>query len=205
MKMKRATTLNAIAMATTFALLNLLFRSDYDGATDFGIDFLRKRQFSSPRLSLSSPYPSALADDNPEDYKELIIPDWLAAAVDYGQGEAAEQVEARLKAAMVAAASESSRGNGPPPPELSQYTLEDLVAISHMYRNDFGILMYDPENDDFLLLYNGGRKDYIPKLVSSFQNFVILLRHVYPGRFRGKESEELGELDYIIVTYIWLI
>jgi hypothetical protein len=192
--------LGAIALAATFTLLNLSFSGDHDGVADFGIELLRRRQLPSPR-------PSALADDDPEDYKELIVPKWLTAAVEYGQGEAPEQVEARLKAAMVVAVSESLRSNGSPPPELSQYTLEDLVAISQLYERDFGVVIYDPENDDFLLLYNR-RATWvgdIPRLVYTFQLFVIMLRHDYPGRFRGRESEELGELACSIFMYLWLI
>jgi hypothetical protein len=67
-----------------------------------------------------APHPGALADNDPKNYKELIVPKWPTVAVEYGQGKVLEQVEARLKAAMVAAVSKSLRGNRLPLPELSQ-------------------------------------------------------------------------------------
>ena len=67
--------------------------------------------------------------------------------------------------------------------------------------------MYNPKNNDFPLLYNGREMwvSGITRLVYTFQLFVIMLRHDYPDRFWGKESEKLGELAYSIFMYLWLI
>ncbi len=114
--------------------------------------------------------PVALIEDNPYGYyMELIMPEWLATVVEHaGLGEdAPEHATARLNAAMLAAAaSEPSRS---PPAKLSHYTIEDLVGISNLYSQDFGILMYNPLNDDFLLLFIGfGSERHPEKLLVAF-------------------------------------
>ena len=137
---------------------------------------------------------SRVDDDLEEDYKELIMPEWLSKAAVYDglvDDEAPNRVEARLKAAMVAAISESSSPRSSSL-EFSHYTVEDLVAISSMYATNFAIVMYDNQNDDFLLLING-RMDVAETLIAGFQKFVLMLRYSFPERFRGKESDELGE------------
>jgi hypothetical protein len=136
-------------------------------------------------------HPQALIDDDLEDYGELILPIWLSKIADC-EGDEKMGCTARLKAAMAKAASKHS---SPAPPKFTKHSLLDLVEISLLYTADFGIVMYDPENDDFLLLYNGGMTwvGGILKLVSTFQMLVLLLRYNFPDRFRGRESGELGE------------
>ena len=139
---------------------------------------------------------SRVDDDFGEEYKELIMPEWLSKAAEHDGlvNEAPDWVEARLKAAMVAAISESSLPRSPSL-EFSNYTVEDLVAISRMYNTHFVILMYDPQNDDFLLLINGGMgaASSTVQFIARFNNIVILLRYSFPERFQGNESDELGE------------
>jgi hypothetical protein len=96
---------------------------------------------------------------------------------------------ARLKVALVAAASKSLRLLLL---DFSQYTVKDLVAISTLYLQDFGILLYVPLNNNILLLYTG-KVQHPEKLISSSQKFEIMLRHSYPNKFWVVESNKLGE------------
>jgi hypothetical protein len=79
---------------------------------------------------------------------------------------------------------------------LAPYTIKDLVEISSIFFKTFGILVYDPMSNDFLLLYNYQKHIWrasCSKLVSSFQALTDLLRKDFPERFRGPESPELGK------------
>jgi hypothetical protein len=82
--------------------------------------------------------------------------------------------------------------------QLAPYSIENLVELSSNYFKTFGILVYDPEGDDFLLLYNYQRHKWSDtsnaKLVWSYQMLTNLLRKDFPERFRGPESSELGKL-----------
>jgi hypothetical protein len=81
---------------------------------------------------------------------------------------------------------------------LAPYSIEDLVEMSSIFFKTFGILVYDPTSNDFLLLYNYQKhiwRTSCSKLVSSFQALTDLLRKDFPERFRGPESPELGKLS----------
>jgi hypothetical protein len=83
-----------------------------------------------------------------------------------------------------------------PPLQVAPYSIEDLVEVSSIFLKTFGILVYDPEGDDFLFLYNDKRHRWTPscsKLVWSFRMFTTMLRGGFPERFRGRESPELGK------------
>jgi hypothetical protein len=151
--------------------------------------------------------PQALIDDDLEDYGELNLPEWLSKVVDCEDDEEESDCTARLEAAAADAASKfSSYGadysNAALPKFLPKHSLMDLVAISHLYSADFGIVMYDPENDDFLLLYNGEKTWVGPilKLALTFRMLAFMLRKSFPDRFRGKESDELGECAFILLS-----
>jgi hypothetical protein len=148
--------------------------------------------------------PQALIDDDLEDYGELILPRWLSKVADCDEDdEKHSDCITRLKTAVDKAASKLS---SPAPPIFPKHSLVDLVEISHLYSADFGIVMYDPENDDFLLLYNGDKTwvGGILKLVGTFQMLVFVLRYNFPDRFRGKDSDELGECaSLLLVTRRW--
>jgi hypothetical protein len=84
------------------------------------------------------------------------------------------------------------------PMKLAPYSIEDLVEMSSVFFKTFGILVYDPIGDDFLLLDNNPmqrQKSSFAKLVSGFERFTSMLRTDFPERFRGPESPELGKLS----------
>jgi hypothetical protein len=146
--------------------------------------------------------PQALIDNDLEDYGELILPKWLKLADCEDDGKHIG-CTAWLKAAMAKAASKHSP---PPLPKFPKHSLVDLVDISQLYSADFGIVLYDPENDDFLLLYNGGMTwvGGLGKLVATFKMIAFMLRYNFPDRFRGKSSDELGERAFLLfVTRRW--
>ncbi len=82
------------------------------------------------------------------------------------------------------------------PLQFAPYSIEDLVELSSIFMNTSGILVYDPEGDKFLLLYNDKRHNWshsCAKLVWSFRIFAKMLKKGFPERFRGRESPELGK------------
>jgi hypothetical protein len=82
--------------------------------------------------------------------------------------------------------------------QYAPYGIADLVEVEvmSMFKDVYGILVYDPESDEFLLLYNEQMHkwtDSCVKLASSFGTFQSMLRQTFPERFRGPESPELGK------------
>ena len=79
---------------------------------------------------------------------------------------------------------------------LVPYHIEDLMEVSKIYLGNFGILVYDPTIDGFLLLENKPMQKNLPgfsKLISSFERLTSMLRNDFPERFHGPESPELGK------------
>jgi hypothetical protein len=78
---------------------------------------------------------------------------------------------------------------------LPPYAIDDAVLTSRMYDNTYSLLVYDPERDVFLALHSR-RHNWVSgcnKLLTSFRILTYLLRRTFPERFRGAESDELGE------------
>jgi hypothetical protein len=83
-----------------------------------------------------------------------------------------------------------------PPLQFAPYSIEDLVEVLSIFMKTFGILVYDPEGNKFLFLYNDKRHSWrpsCPKLVWSFWMFTSMLRKGFPERFRGRESPKRGK------------
>jgi hypothetical protein len=62
---------------------------------------------------------------------------------------------------------------------LAPYAIEDLFEASSLFVDAYGILVYDPEDDDFKLLYNDKKHKWTSscsKLSVSFQFFTNMLR-----------------------------
>jgi hypothetical protein len=79
---------------------------------------------------------------------------------------------------------------------LPPYAIDDAVRTSRMYDNTYALLAYDPERDVFFLLYSK-RHTWIHagnKLLTSFRTLTYFMRKVFPERFQGAKSDELGEL-----------
>ena len=178
--MKKRATLVAVALGVAiFVFLNFSGASIH-GVTDFRFEILGRRQLRILRLQA--------IDNTPEDYKELNIPKWLTAQRIRGVGR---------KLADSSPQRNESFHSSPPP--LAPYAIEDLFEASSLFVDAYGILVYDPEDDDFKLLYNDKKHKWTSscsKLSVSFQFFTNMLRRLFPDRFRGKESPELGKSSF---------
>ena len=156
--------------------------------------------------SRSTGRPQAMVDTDSNDYGELVIPEWLTTALNTNNKKAG------LKAAMDMAASNfdsNHRGGNNNNNALPKHTLTDIATISQIYSQDFGIVMYNPQDNNFILLYNGEQKwvGGIVKLVQCYQALVYMLRQNFPNRFNGAESDELGKCVcvniFVIIIFIF--
>ena len=69
------------------------------------------------------------------------------------------------------------------------------LQASNLYDNTFALLVYAPEDDAFYGLYSH-KHTWVTgclKLMNSLRDLTYLLRKIFPDRFRGAESEELGK------------
>ena len=81
--------------------------------------------------------------------------------------------------------------NRPLPP----YTIEDALQASKLYDSTFALLVYDPEDDMFIGLYSENHRWRPPcqKLTNSFRDLAYMLREIFPERFQGAGSDEIGK------------
>ena len=120
------------------------------------------------------------------DIDEYDIPDWLSSASDMTIAIRQQQQSTSTERSFI------------PPQFLStvQYNLQDAIESTSSFMNTVGILIYRPDEDDFVLLYNERFHRWVSscsKLSISFTNFIVMLRQEFPERFRGKMSDELGK------------
>jgi hypothetical protein len=191
----------ALVMAI-FSYLNLSLFTDGVGESSSednshdDTDSSNSRQLNTS--SRSTGRPQAMVDTDANDYGELVIPEWLTTALNTNN----KNNEAGLKAAMDMAASNfysnhrgGNNNNNNNNNALPKHTLTDIATISQIYSQDFGIVMYNPQDNNFILLYNGEQTwvGGIVKLVQCYQALVYMLRQNFPNRFNGVESDELGK------------
>ena len=72
-----------------------------------------------------------------------------------------------------------------PSKPLPTYNIKDAVDATQNYANSVGILIYRPDDDDFVLLYNERSHRWVSacsKLSISFTNFIVMLRQEFPER-----------------------
>ena len=92
--------------------------------------------------------------------------------------------------------------------QLPSYTIEDAIYASQIYYDSIAVLVYDPEDDKFVLLYSlrHAWNTASRKLVATLQNLAVMLRRLFPERFRGKHSDEFavtissGDCPHVKVT-----
>jgi len=115
--------------------------------------------------------------------------------------------ESDYNAAYAAAAVEVL---APPPPEpIHPYTLKDALDESKMFAYTFAVLIYNPEEDNFLTLYNKKHawKKSTHKLLASVRALVDMLRLTFPDRFH-KDAPELaiamgsGDYPHVLKTHL---
>ena len=85
---------------------------------------------------------------------------------------------------------------------LPPYNLENAIEITKQFSNMVGLLLYRPSHDDFILYYNIKRHGWVSgcvKLSMAFKHFSMMLRNEFKDRFRGVESDELGEFYCFVI------
>mmetsp|Transcript_989 Transcript_989/g.2072 ORF Transcript_989/g.2072 Transcript_989/m.2072 type:complete len:254 (+) Transcript_989:105-866(+) len=142
--------------------------------------------FGGDAMSPAGGHRYMMAKLDEEDYPELKMPKWLLGA----EKEQGRQID--LEAAMSAALSDSDSNE----PSLTPYDIEDIARASYSHFLDtIAIVLYDPPNDEFLMLHNFERHTVVSafsKLSASFTKFTYMLRQEFPERFQGSKSPELA-------------
>jgi len=150
------------------------------------------------RLTLSSI--EQLKQHEESYYKEFEMPNWLRKlcnSSDYSDGmsmSSSEEVSAAMSTAMAAAEDDDEKNLSKRAlaSNLPTYTFKDALESTNTFLNSVGVLLYRPENDNFVLLY-GNRQLYRPKLGMGFKELTKVLRLEFPEKFQGKKSDELGK------------
>eukprot|EP00574_Skeletonema_japonicum_P000065 CAMPEP_0201739506 /NCGR_PEP_ID=MMETSP0593-20130828/45813_1 /ASSEMBLY_ACC=CAM_ASM_000672 /TAXON_ID=267983 /ORGANISM="Skeletonema japonicum, Strain CCMP2506" /LENGTH=565 /DNA_ID=CAMNT_0048233779 /DNA_START=104 /DNA_END=1801 /DNA_ORIENTATION=- len=72
-----------------------------------------------------------------------------------------------------------------PPTQISPYTLNDVISVLPTFHDVFGVVIYDPSTDKFILHYSNNMRWIAGchKLVTSFQALAHSLRTMFPERF----------------------
>ena len=143
--------------------------------------------------------------DEDDDAELLAIPAFLLDNDENGNNNSIPQEEEdSLSTTTITSYAQLIDTNRPLPP----YTIEDALQVSKLYDSTFALLVYDPEDDMFIGLYSENHRWRPPcqKLTNSFRNIAYLLRKIFPERFRGTESDELGKfIAYSIATLLFYI
>ena len=71
------------------------------------------------------------------------------------------------------------------PHPISSYTLEDVLSVIPTFHDIFGVVIYDPPSDKFILHYSNNMRWIAGchKLITSFQALAHSLRQMFPERF----------------------
>ena len=77
---------------------------------------------------------------------------------------------------------------------LPPYNLKEVVDSTLIYNGALGILVYDPDDDKFVLLYSTRHQwhEENDKLLEAFKTVSYLLRKLFPDRFQGVNSSEFA-------------
>lgn len=93
-----------------------------------------------------------------------------------------------------------------PPEPLAAYNLENVLQTVPYFKATFGVLVYDPTTDKFILHYSNNMRWVAAchKLVNSFMLLANSLRTIMPDRFTPQSPEfalALGSSDYPGLEY----
>ena len=77
---------------------------------------------------------------------------------------------------------------------LPAYSLEDVVKAMSIFRDNFSVVIYDPEEDKFISFYNKNHPWFRgnAKLMGSFKVLSSSLRMLHPDRFQPGKSQEFA-------------
>lgn len=82
---------------------------------------------------------------------------------------------------------------------IQKYTITDALNEASLFRSTFGILIYNPQTDKFILYSTGSWSNFVRKGRNAIRDFVYLLRHEFPERFTSTSDEFVicvGSDDY---------
>ena len=72
---------------------------------------------------------------------------------------------------------------------IQKYTITDALKEASIFRRTFGILVYNPQTDKFILFSTGSWSNFARKGRNAIRDFVYLLRHEFPERFTSTSAE----------------
>ena len=82
---------------------------------------------------------------------------------------------------------------------IQKYSITDALNEASLFRSTFGILIYNPQTDKFILYSKGSWSNFARKGRNAIRDFVYLLRHEFPERFTSTSAEFVicvGSDDY---------
>jgi len=146
--MKNRLALAIALMVGIFSFLNL--SSGGGGAYyDNGLTNEFEQVILDRRNLRTAPRPHVV-DNTPDDYKELRIPEWLSS--DAGRKLSDNKSFPNGDSSGVTGIVGADTADSQTP--LAPYTIEDLLDASSLFQDTYGLLVYDPVEDDFKLFYN---------------------------------------------------
>lgn len=193
---KQSSSTLAICLLACFAVLTIWSSNkQINGVYDEYDEEEEEEVLVSRRLTLSSI--EQLKQHEESYYKEFEMPNWLRKlcnSSNYNDGMSSEEVSIAMSTAIATADAENENLSKRHTlvSNLPTYTFEDALESTNTFLNSVGVLLYRPENDNFIMLY-GNRQRYRSKLGDAFKEFTKMLRLEFADRFQGEKSDELGK------------
>ena len=186
----------AICLLACFVVLTIWSSNkQINGALDDYDEYDEEEEvLVSRRLTLSSI--EQMKQHEESYYKEFEMPNWLRKlcnSSNYNDGMSSEEVSAAMSTA-IATAENDNLSKRTLESNLPTYTFEDALESTNTFLNSVGVLLYRPENDNFVLLYSP-RQRWKSKLGIGFKEFTKMLRLEFADRFQGEKSDELGKFS----------
>lgn len=162
--------------------------------------------FLDHEVNENSGFPrSLMAESVDQSYTAVDIPDWLLGDESAG----GEEYTKNLEVAMAAAIEESKLSSGLK--TIAPYDIKTLMGADALFSVASGVVVYDPDRDNFLLFHNIHKKrlGVAAKMFSSFKGFSVMLRNTFPDRFQGPGSKEFaiaissGDFPHIVTRCRW--
>ena len=194
---KKSSSTLAICLLACFAVVLTIWSSNkqINGVYDEYDEEEEEEVLVSRRLTLSSI--EQLKQHEESYYKEFEMPNWLRKlcnSSNYNDGMSSEEVSIAMSTAIATADAENENLSKRHTlvSNLPTYTFEDALESTNTFLNSVGVLLYRPENNNFIMLY-GNRQRYRSKLGIGFKEFTKMLRLEFADRFQGEKSDELGK------------
>ena len=192
---KQSSSTLAICLLACFVVLTIWSSNkQINGALDDYDEYDEEEEvLVSRRLTLSSI--EQMKQHEESYYKEFEMPNWLRKLCNsnnYNDGMSSEEVSIAMSTAIADDENLSKRHTLAS--NLPTYTFKDALESTNTFLNSVGVLLYRPENDNFVLLYSP-RQRWKSKLGIGFKEFTKMLRLEFADRFQGEKSDELGKFS----------